>query len=219
MSGRRRQARRYSLPRPLVGGVGALSATGAAFAAGGPVAAVIAAAYAALAVRAWLRAGTDRRATAARTAAIDAVGTLAADLRAGLPPAVALAEALPALRTSGEAAVARAAALVDAGVQVADRLGAPLAVLLDRIDADLRATERCRSTVSAQTAGARATAWLLAALPLGGVGLGYVMGGHPLRVLLHTPLGAGCALLALLLQCAGLAWTARLCRSAVEEPA
>ncbi|MFD0824011.1 hypothetical protein ACFQ0D_38100, partial [Micromonospora zhanjiangensis] len=51
---------------------------------------------------------------------------------------------------------------------------------------------------------------LLAVLPSGGVALGYVIGADPVQVLLHTPVGAGCALGAVVLQVAGLAWTARL---------
>jgi tight adherence protein B len=195
----------------LVGAVGGLLLAG-------PVGSAIAGAYAVLGAVAWANRRSERRSAAARTAAVDAIGALAADLRAGLPAATALVEALPALRPAGDPTVTRAARLVGGAMQVADRLGAPLAVLLERVDTDLRAAERSRATVTAQTAGARATAWLLAALPLGGVGLGYGMGGDPGRVLLHTPLGAGCALGALLLQCAGLAWTARLCRTAVAEP-
>ena len=204
--------------RFVVAGCG-LAAAVAGLLLAGPVGAAIAGAYAVLGAVTWARRRAECRSAAVRTAAVDAIGALAADLRAGLPAATALAEALPALRAAGDPTVARAARLVGGAMQVADRLGAPLAVLLERVDADLRAAERSRATVTAQTAGARATAWLLAALPLGGVGLGYGMGGDPGRVLLHTPLGAGCAFGALLLQCAGLAWTARMCRTAMAEPA
>ncbi len=220
-------------------------AVGAAGAAGGlllagPVAAVLAAGYGTVAAVAMRGRVQARRRTAIRTAAVDAVATLAADLRAGLAPAPALAEAAPALRPDrggalavlpdragspagpavarADVVVARAEALVTAALRVAERLGAPLADLLDRVAADLRAAERCRANVAAQTAGAQATAWLLAGLPLAGVGLGYGMGSDPLRLLLHTPLGGVCALAALVLQGAGLAWTAMLCRRAVEEP-
>lgn len=57
-----------------------------------------------------------------------------------------------------------------------------------------------------------ATAWLLAALPLAGIGVGYI-GADQLRILLHAATGAGCALLALALQVAGLAWSRRLTAS------
>ena len=53
---------------------------------------------------------------------------------------------------------------------------------------------------------------LLAGLPMGGVGLGYAIGADPLAVLLHTPLGVVCAVTAIGLQLAGLAWSARITR-------
>jgi Flp pilus assembly protein TadB len=210
------------LPHPgaVVAGV-ILVAAGTWFA-GGPVAALAAATYAGLAARAAFRSFADRRAASARSRAVDAVGALAADLRAGLAVTAALAEARPALTPDAagpEPAVTRARRLVDVASAVSERLGAPLADLLDRVDADLRAVERCRADTLAQTAGARATGLLLAGLPLAGIALGYGIGGDPVRVLLHTPVGAVCAVAALALQCAGLASTGRLCRGAVREPA
>lgn len=100
--------------------------------------------------------------------------------------------------------------LAQAAIRLADRTGAPLADLLERIEADARATDRGLAGAAAQAAGARATALLLAALPLGGIGLGYGVGVDPVEVLLHTPLGGGCAIAAVVLQSAGLLWTERL---------
>jgi tight adherence protein B len=88
--------------------------------------------------------------------------------------------------------------------------GAPLADLLDRIEADARASDRVEAVAKAQRAGVHATALLLAGLPLAGIALGYAIGADPVHVLLHTPFGAGCALVALALQVAGLAWSTRL---------
>ncbi|EEP72892.1 hypothetical protein MCAG_03219 [Micromonospora sp. ATCC 39149] len=100
--------------------------------------------------------------------------------------------------------------LARAAVRLADRTGAPLAELLERIEADARAADRGLAAAAAQAAGARATAWLLAALPLGGIGLGYGVGVDPVAVLLHTPVGGGCAVAAVVLQFVGLLWTERL---------
>ena len=83
--------------------------------------------------------------------------------------------------------------LTSAAVRLADRTGAPLAELVERIEADARSTDRGLAAAAAQAAGARATAWLLAALPLGGIGLGYGIGVDPVAVLLHTPVGGACA--------------------------
>lgn len=100
--------------------------------------------------------------------------------------------------------------LAQAAIRLADRTGAPLADLLERVEADARATDRGLAGAAAQAAGARATALLLAALPLGGIGLGYGVGVDPVEVLLHTPVGGGCAIAAAVLQSAGLLWTERL---------
>lgn len=109
-------------------------------------------------------------------------------------------------------AVAQLAEQVRAAVRLAEHTGAPLAELLERIEADARAGDRARSAATAQAAGSRATAWLLAALPAGGIALGYAIGADPLAVLLHTPAGAACAFGAVVLQLGGLVWTRRIAR-------
>jgi tight adherence protein B len=201
-------------------------AGGVAGALGGPVATVIAMGYAVLVLRTVRRAVAERAITAARTAALDVIGGLAADLRAGVMAGPAVDSARAALLRCGAAAptrgapdpaVQRALGRLSAACEVSDRLGAPLADLLDQVETDLRGVERARVAVAAQTSGARASAALLALLPLAGVGLGYAMGARPDHALLHTPFGAGCVLGALLLQCGGLGWVGRLCRAAVER--
>jgi tight adherence protein B len=189
---------------------------------GGPVAAFMAVVYAVLLWRGARRRDQARRYARQQTAALDALCGLAADLRAGLPPAV-LKEHWSVTSGTGARGVVRSpradrlTALAGAAVRLAERTGAPLADLLERVEADARAADRAARTAAAQAAGARATAWLLAALPLGGVALGYGIGVDPLRVLLHTPVGAGCAVAAVLLQVAGLAWADRLARPAGAE--
>ena len=183
---------------------------------GGPVAAVVAACYAAYAVRSLRRAAAERRATRARTAALDVIGGLAADLRAGMAPPSALGVARRALEDP-DPAVRRALGRVDAACEVSERLGAPLADLLDRVETDLRAAQRVRLTVRAHTVTAHTTSMLLVCLPVLGLGLGASLGVDPLNQLLYTPAGAGCAVGAVLLQCGGLALTARLIRGATAE--
>ncbi|MBO4207843.1 hypothetical protein GSF22_17790 [Micromonospora echinofusca] len=173
--------------------------------AAGPVAGFALAAYGGLAARAGLRQVTLREAERARRRQLDQLCALAADLRAGLP-----ASALPGMSTGGASGADRLTELTHAAVRLAERTGAPLADLIERIEADARATARGLAAAAAQAAGARATAWLLAALPAGGIALGYGIGVDPLRVLLHTPVGAGCTVGAVVLQIAGLAWADRL---------
>lgn len=187
---------------------------------GGVVAAAVAGSYGVVAGLALARRERDRAGAKRRAALVEAIGNAAADLRAGLAADTALAGVTgPGGAADGAPATDRAdptvdqlAAQVRAGVRLAERTGAPLADLLERIEADVRAGDRARSAATAQAAGSRATAWLLAALPAGGLAIGYAIGADPLAVLLHTPAGAGCALGAVALQLGGLAWTQRIAR-------
>nr|WP_258397729.1 hypothetical protein [Micromonospora noduli] len=181
----------------LGGGVGAVV--------GGPVAAVAVAGYGTLAVRAALRWRANRGAERDRRRGLDQLCGLAADLRAGLPVPRALEVA------AGEHdGASRLRQLTSAAVRLADRTGAPLAELVERIEADVRATDRGLAAAAAQAAGARATAWLLAALPVGGIGLGYGIGVDPMAVLLHSTVGGASAVVAVALQIVGLLWAERL---------
>lgn len=218
-----------SVPTPAV----ALLAGGAGLAAGGPVAAFVVAAYTALLVRGARHRQLARRRTGLRAGELDALCAFAADLRAGLPPVLlggvgpdagrAGANPRPRAGADGWAPAPddpvrhrvtdyRVSCLASAAVGLAESTGAPLADLIERIEADARAADRAAATASAQAAGVRATAWLLAALPVGGISLGYGIGVDPLRVLLHTPAGACCAVSAVLLQVTGLLWAERLAR-------
>ncbi|WP_436970869.1 hypothetical protein [Micromonospora coxensis] len=166
----------------------------------GPVAGLLLAGYAVLGARALHRGRTGRHTAQQRRRRLDQLSALAADLRAGLP--------VP--EPDGDPD--RLGRLTRAAVRLADRTGAPLAELLERVEADARAYDRGLAAAAAQAAGARATALLLAALPLGGIGLGYGIGADPLAVLLHTPVGAVSAVTAMALQAGGLLWTERLGR-------
>ncbi|MEU1250237.1 hypothetical protein ACWD8I_14540 [Micromonospora arida] len=181
----------------LGGGVGAVV--------GGPVAAVAMAGYGTLAVRAVLRWRVNRSAERDRRRGLDQLCGLAADLRAGLP----VPQMLDVTAVEGDGA-SRLRQLTSAAVRLADRTGAPLAELLERIEADARATDRGLAAAAAQAAGARATAWLLAALPVGGIGLGYGIGVDPMSVLLHSTIGGASAVVAVALQVVGLLWAERL---------
>jgi tight adherence protein B len=189
-----------------------LAALGVGGLLGGPVAAAIAGAYATVAANAWRLRVDRRRLDRTYTEMLHAIENAASDLRAGLIPEAPLPAPDPL-----DTAVAAAMARLDAAYRISEALGTPLADLLDRVDADLRAGQRLRLTVRAQTAGAQATSVLLAGLPVVGLALGASMGADPVDQLLHTPVGAGCGLGAVVLQCAGLAWTARLVRAATKE--
>jgi tight adherence protein B len=176
------------------------AACSAGFLLGGVVAAAVSGAYSVLAVRALRRRARRRSHAAVRSRSLDDLCALAADLRAGLPPPFG----------AGEGGDPRISELTAAVWRLAERTGAPAADLVERIEADARAADRARVIVSAEAAGAQATALLLAALPVAGIALGQSMGIDAVGVLLHTTLGGACAVAAVVLQCLGLLWSERL---------
>ncbi|MFF0489497.1 type II secretion system F family protein [Nocardia sp. NPDC004068] len=99
--------------------------------------------------------------------------------------------------------------------QLAERYGLALAELLTATRQDLLSRTRFRDRTTAALAGPRATAAVLAALPLIGITLGQLMGASPLSVLLRP--GAGTVLLPLgaTLGCLGILWTDSLTRKAL----
>jgi tight adherence protein B len=96
--------------------------------------------------------------------------------------------------------------------QVAEHYGLALAELLSAARADLLGRIRFRTRTTAALAGARATAAVLAGLPLLGIGLGQLMGAAPLHVLLSPGLGTVLLPLGAALACIGLLWTDAITR-------
>lgn len=92
--------------------------------------------------------------------------------------------------------------------------GGRLADALDRLGDTVRADSVHVAHVRAQLAGPRATARLLAALPLFALVLGTAMGLDPVSVLVGEPLGRWLLAVGLVLDVAGLCWTEQLARAA-----
>ncbi|MFF0590786.1 type II secretion system F family protein [Streptomyces sp. NPDC003781] len=184
-------------------------------------------------------AGRERRARERRQDAVIALcGTLAGEVRAGRQPGEALLHAahetgglgdaqgavLAAARFGGDVPGALAVAAGQPGAEglrglaacwrVAVDQGAGLAAGLDRLEGALRAERDQRSDLRAQLAGARATAVMLAGLPVLGLLLGFALGADPLHVLLHTGAGLGCLLAGGVLESLGVWWVARIVRGA-----
>ncbi|NYE36717.1 tight adherence protein B [Nocardioides cavernae] len=175
------------------------------------------------------------RAAADQVAVLEVCDLLAADLSAGRPPGAALASAaerwppldpvVEALRLGADVPEAfrrlaherpGAADLrwVAGAWQVAQDSGHGLSAALERTSAGLRARRRTRRLVDSELASARATARLVACLPVAVLLMGSGTGSDPWAFLLGTPvgwacLGAGLALLAL-----GLWWIERLADAA-----
>ena len=95
--------------------------------------------------------------------------------------------------------------------------GGTFASVVDGLAAALRDEEAHRAEVMAQLAGPRATARLLAVLPVLGLAMGGSLGAHPLPFLFGTLPGLACLILGAGLDALGLWWTRRLVVSA-EAP-
>ncbi len=150
---------------------------------------------------------------AALTAALSAAATVSGRYEAAVTRAAVRAatgeEVAATLRA--EASLASLAVAFD----IAGRLGASLAQSLVGVQADLAADQRTYRTVRTALAGPRSSALLLAALPLVGLAMGWGMGAHPERVLLHTTAGLLALTAGVVLDLAGLLWTLALSRRAL----
>ncbi len=209
----------------------------------GPAAGVLGLLLGALAGRAWVRHGRAQGRAAERAGAAEALAVLAGELSAGRPPevalevaatvavgpfAVALATAAGGSQVGADPAVAMLRAAAGSAVpevlrglaacwQVCGSTGSSLALAVTRLAEGLRADRAQRLAVEAELAGPRATAGLLAVLPLAGIGLAAGLGANPLHVLLKTPLGLGCLVVGVALDLVGVWWTGRLVSAAGGE--
>lgn len=88
--------------------------------------------------------------------------------------------------------------------------GLTMATLMRAAQRDIVDRQRFSSRVEAGLAGARATAAILAGLPLLGILLGQMIGAHPLRFLLGDGVGGWLLLVGAGLNGAGVAWSDRI---------
>jgi tight adherence protein B len=225
------RSRRAPLRRVPPTWAAATACGAAAVAAGWRVGAAIGVATGlASAASAWLIGATiaRRRDTARRRALLSAVRVLAAELGAGSRPAAALAAAADvaperleiftsasdAAAMGGDVAPVLATMPELTGLarawQVGTAAGVPLADVLARVAGDLAAREQQRRSVASALAAPRASAALLAGLPVLGVGLGAGLGAHPLATLLGSSGGRLLCCIGVALDAAGVLWTARL---------
>jgi tight adherence protein B len=165
----------------------------------------------------------------------DGLGALAADLRSGRSLAAA-AEA--AQHACGDAATGQllaravqvpdaprpeqapeigdALARVAAATRLSTRTGCSLAAVATAVEDDLRARVRHRADLRTATAGPRASAAVLAGLPVLGLLMGSGVGADPWRILTTTATGQVLLVAGVALEAAGLAWSSRLVQRALR---
>ena len=183
----------------------------------------------------WAR----RRRSARRTLVIEAISSLAAELGAGQPPpsALELAAGEPPVWPTALAAIRLNASIpealrsdavhlepsqrslltsIAACWEVAATTGSGLGAPIERLASSARRSEELRTQLEGELAAPRATARLLAALPVFGLAVGMVLGIDPIGWLVGSAFGWACLLGSCALISLGLAWTARIA-AAVER--
>lgn len=225
------RGRPRSLPAPALVRLGMIVAVGSIALTGGVL---LAAAAAAACGTAWFvaRDAARRRLAAARHGQlVMALRVLIGDLESGARASAALsaaAELAPAHAVVLTSAAA-AAETGDAGTVLAadpstraigfawrlgEQAGAELSGVLARVARDLAAEQEQRRSVAVALAGPRASATVLAGLPLLGVALGAAMGARPWAFLIGAGPGRGVCCVGVLLDVAGVLWMRRILRRA-----
>jgi tight adherence protein B len=232
--------RRPNSTTPAAGRAGTL---GPALAAGGagllfstPVVAALAMVCGWATGRALRRRSMAAAAERRSRALVEALGVLAAELRAGRPLDEATATAVDSCPDPATASLlgpvlrlgepppgrptdepAQALVRVAAAVRLSACTGCSLAGVMTAVEDDLRGRLHVEQELRSAVAGPRASAAVLAGLPVLGLLMGSGVGADPWRVLTTTGNGTVLLVLGVALELAGTTWSARLVRRAVQR--
>jgi len=180
--------------------------------------------------------GRERRRTSEVTAMLGALDVLVGELRVGTHPVAAFGVAADEVDGAVAAGLRTVAARARMGADVAEGMrsvardsplsahwerlascwllaqayGLGIATTLHAAQRDLAERQRFSARVTAGMAGARATAAVLAAIPVIGIGLGQLVGANPVRFLLSGGAGGWLLVIGVALACAGLLWSDRI---------
>jgi tight adherence protein B len=225
------------LPLPLVAAAGTVAVAATLST---PLVALLAGVAVLAGTRSWVAGRRERTQEGRLEGLAEGLGALTAELRGGraLAPATTAAVAACGNEESGRA-LARAVRVpearlrppagagrddeltstvdrISAAVLLSSRTGCSLADVLGAVHVDLRARRRHREELRAATAGPRASAMLLAALPLLGLAMGSGIGADPWHVLTATGTGQVLLVVGVAFEFAGLAWSRALVRGVVR---
>lgn len=189
----------------------------------------------------WRRWGAPARAKALEGALAELVAALAAPLRSGVSPAVAIAAAAPTLRDdetlapllhdlslAAEGGAPLAAvwlrhalrhdspdlSFIGRAWALSELTGAPLADALDCAEQALRSRSRSRERLAAAAAGPRASMAVLCLLPASGPVVGWVMGVDPLTLYFSSPVATASLVVGVTLGVGAWRWSRRILRRA-----
>lgn len=100
---------------------------------------------------------------------------------------------------------------------LSEQTGAPLSGLVEQLADSVDSSAELAAAVQTATAGPRLTQLLLTLLPVGGLGLGQLMGAQPVGALFGGGLGLACLVGGTLCLLAGRFWSSRMIRTVMRH--
>ncbi len=146
------------------------------------------------------------------------VGLLVAELDAGTAAPAAWTAAAAAANLTDGLGQAADRSMVRTAWQVAETTGAPISRVIAALRDDRAAARDTARTIEVAVAGPRASGFMLAVLPVLGLGLGFALDAHPLAVLLGSAPGPQLLCAGIACDALGVGWIAALARRATGRP-